>query len=66
MFDTERFIAEIEKRPAIYDINCDDYNDRAAKMNAWDQVCEVMFPLIWRCLSDEEKNTEGTLLRGGT
>ncbi|XP_015593284.1 uncharacterized protein LOC107266853 isoform X1 [Cephus cinctus] len=61
MFDTERFIVEIEKRPAIYNVNCDEYNDRNAKMNAWDEVCQVMVP-NWENLTDEERNVEGVLL----
>lgn len=58
MFDTESFIAEIQKRPAIYDVNCELYLDRAAKVDAWEQVCEIMVPK-WRSLSDELKNAEG-------
>ncbi|XP_015593285.1 uncharacterized protein LOC107266853 isoform X2 [Cephus cinctus] len=63
MFDTERFIVEIEKRPAIYNVNCDEYNDRNAKMNAWDEVCQVMVP-NWENLTDEERNVEEKNLRG--
>nr|KAF7396836.1 hypothetical protein H0235_016373 [Vespula pensylvanica] len=58
MFDTERFIEEIEKRPAIYDVNRSEYNDRNAKMSAWEEVCQVMVP-NWTRLSDEERNMEG-------
>lgn len=58
MFDTERFISEIEKRPAIYNTNCDEYNDRTAKLAAWDEVCQVMIR-NWPTLSDEERIVEG-------
>lgn len=58
MFDTEKFIGEIEKRPAIYDVNRSEYNDRNAKMTAWDEVCQVMVP-NWARLTDEERNVEG-------
>ncbi|KAI4479485.1 hypothetical protein M0804_010882 [Polistes exclamans] len=58
MFDTEKFIKEIEKRPAIYDTNRSEYNDRNAKMSAWEEVFQVMVPNWWR-LSDEERNMEG-------
>lgn len=58
MFDTERFIEEIERRPAIYDVNRGEYNDRNAKMTAWDEVCQVMVP-NWARLTDEERNAEG-------
>lgn len=59
MFDTEKFIEEIEKRPAIYDVNRSEYNDRNAKMTAWDEVCQVMVP-NWALLTDEERYAEGT------
>ncbi|XP_051171497.1 uncharacterized protein LOC127288217 isoform X2 [Leptopilina boulardi] len=63
MFDTERFISEIEKRPAIYNTNCDEYNDRTAKLAAWDEVCQVMIR-NWPTLSDEERIVEEKNLRG--
>ncbi|XP_043488138.1 uncharacterized protein LOC122515046 [Polistes fuscatus] len=63
MFDTEKFIQEIEKRPAIYDVNRSEYNNRNAKMSAWEEVCQVMVPNWWR-LSDEERNMEEKSLRG--
>ncbi|XP_076236461.1 uncharacterized protein LOC143180551 [Calliopsis andreniformis] len=63
MFDTEKFIEEIQKRPAIYDVNRSEYNDRNAKMAAWDEVCQVMVP-NWARLTNEEKNVEEKNLRG--
>ncbi|XP_046739044.1 uncharacterized protein LOC124407202 [Diprion similis] len=63
MFDTEKFIIEIQKRPAIYDVNCEEYNDRNAKMDAWDEMCQVMVP-NWDGLTNEERNTEEKNLRG--
>jgi len=56
-FDTERFIEEIEKRPAIYDMN-HGYNNRNAKMIAWEEVCQVMVP-NWARLTDKERIVEG-------
>lgn len=64
MFDTERFISEIEKRPAIYNTNCDEYNDRTAKLAAWDEVCQVMIR-NWPTLSDEERIVEGNKKKKG-
>lgn len=63
MFDTEKFIEEIQKRPAIYDVNRSEYNDRNAKMTAWDEVCQVMVP-TWPRLTNEERNLEEKNLRG--
>ena len=61
MFDTEGFIAEVEKRPAIYDLHSEEYNDRTAKARAWDEVCEIMVPK-WHALSELDKNAEGRWL----
>lgn len=58
MFDTERFIEEIQRRPAIYDVKRGEYNDRNAKMTAWDEVCQVMVP-NWAHLTDEDRNIQG-------
>ncbi|XP_011497804.1 PREDICTED: uncharacterized protein LOC105362149, partial [Ceratosolen solmsi marchali] len=61
-FDTGRFIEEIGRRPAIYDLRSEEYSDRAAKTSAWEQVCELMVAK-WRSMSDEEKNAEEKSLR---
>ncbi|KAI4474154.1 hypothetical protein M0804_014992 [Polistes exclamans] len=58
MFETDKFIEEIEKTPAIYNVNHSEYNDRNAKMSAWEEVFQMMVPNWWR-LSDEERNMEG-------
>ncbi|XP_020296914.1 uncharacterized protein LOC109861604 isoform X2 [Pseudomyrmex gracilis] len=63
MFDTERFIEEIQRRPAIYDVKRGEYNDRNAKMTAWDEVCQVMVP-NWAHLTDEDRNIQEKNLRG--
>lgn len=40
-FDTELFIDEVEKRPAIWDIQCDDYSNKIIKNRAWQELVEI-------------------------
>lgn len=40
-FDTERFIAEIESRPAIWDISSDEYTNRNLKKRSWEEVVQI-------------------------
>ncbi|XP_066590499.1 uncharacterized protein [Prorops nasuta] len=63
MFDTEKFIEEIQKRSAIYDVTRSEYSDRNAKMAAWAEVCQVMVP-NWTRLTDEDRNLQERNLRG--
>lgn len=37
-FDTERFISEIECRRAIWDISSEEYSNRDAKRNQWEEI----------------------------
>ncbi|KAG8270464.1 hypothetical protein J6590_084978 [Homalodisca vitripennis] len=43
MFDTERFICEIEGQPPLYDIKSKEYSNRDVKAKCWVKVAEVMF-----------------------
>ncbi|XP_047505956.1 uncharacterized protein LOC125050273 [Pieris napi] len=40
-FDVELFIDEVEKRPAIWDIQCDDYSNKIIKNRAWQELVEI-------------------------
>ncbi|KAF5300817.1 hypothetical protein FQR65_LT19308 [Abscondita terminalis] len=40
-FDTELFIDEVERRPAIWDIECDDYSNKIIKNRAWQELVEI-------------------------
>ncbi|XP_043286197.1 uncharacterized protein [Venturia canescens] len=61
-FDTEHFISQVKKHPAIYDVNCLQYVDRAARNNAWFEVCTAVTP-DWNHLTDEERKIEEKSLR---
>lgn len=37
-FDTELFIDEVEKRPAIWDLESPDYANRILKRRAWEEL----------------------------
>ncbi|KAJ1522956.1 hypothetical protein ONE63_002093 [Megalurothrips usitatus] len=52
--ETEQLIAEIERRPGIYDSGCPQYQDRVAKWTLWCEVCEIMTPR-WHHLDEDRK-----------
>ncbi|XP_068220911.1 uncharacterized protein [Palaemon carinicauda] len=54
MFDAHNLIHEIEKRPAIYDAQSEDYGDWDARQRCWSEIGEVMFQ-DWNELPLEEK-----------
>ena len=41
MFDTEKFIIEVELRPAIWDVQSKLYANKIEKVKAWDQLCHL-------------------------
>lgn len=54
VMETEQLIAEIERRPGIYDSGCPQYQDRVAKWTLWCEVCEIMTPR-WHHLDEDRK-----------
>lgn len=60
MFDTEKFICEIEKRPALYDIKSKEYCNREIKAKSWFDIGAAMFP-DWNELSRGETSEKGKL-----
>ncbi|GFY79175.1 uncharacterized protein TNIN_113841 [Trichonephila inaurata madagascariensis] len=44
MFDVEKFIAEVRKRPALFDATLHEYNHRAFKIGCWTEIGSVMLP----------------------
>ncbi|KAG8289300.1 hypothetical protein J6590_107336 [Homalodisca vitripennis] len=40
-FDTDRFIDEIEKRRALWDLESPDYKNRVLKRSAWEEVVDI-------------------------
>ncbi|XP_026744340.1 uncharacterized protein LOC113505728 [Trichoplusia ni] len=40
-FDTELFIDEVEKRPALWDIQCAEYSNKIIRNGAWQELVEI-------------------------
>lgn len=56
--DSERLIAEVEKRPALYNRKLKEYSDRNLKEKLWGEVCCSLIR-NWTELSGPEKNNKG-------
>ncbi|CAK1583057.1 unnamed protein product [Parnassius mnemosyne] len=52
--DTERVISEVHLRPQLWDLSCEHYKDRDAKIKAWLEVCQAITQ-NYDELSDNEK-----------
>ncbi|XP_015188015.1 PREDICTED: uncharacterized protein LOC107072525 isoform X2 [Polistes dominula] len=52
----EEFISQIEARPAIWELSSDDYNKKAAKKYAWEEVITKFYPQFERTSSSERNN----------
>jgi len=44
IFDSERLITEVEKRPALYNKATPEYSDKQCKEKLWMEVCEAVVP----------------------
>lgn len=40
-FDTERFIVEVERRTAIWNVSSPDYSNRELKKRQWEEIVEM-------------------------
>lgn len=40
-FDTELFIDEVEKRPAIWDMTSREYSNKISKRRAWEELSVI-------------------------
>lgn len=40
-FDTEKFIIEIQDRPAIWNTKSTEYSDRNLRQKAWEELVEI-------------------------
>lgn len=40
-FDTELFIDEVEKRPALWDIQCAEYSNKIIRNGAWQELVDI-------------------------
>lgn len=58
MFDTEMFISEVEKRPALYNARHKEYSDRDLKYKLWDEIAAAMYK-NWDSLPGQECRKKG-------
>ncbi|KAH9631143.1 hypothetical protein HF086_001078 [Spodoptera exigua] len=42
-FDTDRFITEINNRPATWNALLPEYSNKVLKRNAWDELCQIFY-----------------------
>ena len=61
LFDCETLIAEVEKRPPLYDFQLKEYSDKNIKEKLWSEVCEAVVS-DWNTLSPEDRNEKGKKL----
>jgi hypothetical protein len=57
-FDSDRLIAEVEKRPALYNKATPEYSDKNYKEKMWIEVCEAVVP-NWGRLDTKENMATG-------
>lgn len=58
MFDTEKFILEVESRPPLYDTKLKEYSNKLVKANCWIEVAKVMHE-NWDEMSNEDQDKAG-------
>ena len=58
MFDTEKFIWEIELHPAIWDVRSKSYLNKSEKTKAWEEICSSFID-NFEALEKDEKNKNG-------
>ena len=61
LFDCQTLIAEVEKRPGLYDIHLKEYSDRIVKEKLWTEVCEAVIT-DWSNLSPGKRKERGNTL----
>ena len=42
IFDSEKIISEVQKRPALYDKATPEYSDKHCKHKLWTEVCDAV------------------------
>lgn len=60
MFDTQKFICEVENLPPLYDTQCKEYSNREIKAKYWAEIGESMYE-DWVSISIVTKNKRGKI-----
>lgn len=58
MFDIDKFIVEVQKRPAVFDVKSKDYSNKEVKARCWEEIGRAMFD-NWEAMSTLEMATAG-------
>ncbi|KAG8269684.1 uncharacterized protein LOC124366132 [Homalodisca vitripennis] len=58
MFDTEKFILEVEKRPPLYDVQSKEYSNRNVKAQCWMEVGAAVHD-NWEEMTPQMKDEAG-------
>lgn len=61
MFDTERFITEVQNRICLWNIKEKSYSDRQAKRRAWEEIGEILI-VEWETYDTKKKNESRKLM----
>lgn len=60
--DPEKLIAEVKKRPALYDARSHGNYDANARKAQWEEIAKDVFQNVWDTSSDKEKEALGEIL----
>ena len=63
IFDSEKIISEVQKRPALYDKMTPEYSDKHCKQKLWTEVCDAVV-LNWDRLYGLVVRVSGYRYRG--
>lgn len=58
----ENLIAEVEKRPALYNKALKEYSDVNIKKKLWDEVCAIVVP-AWGEMDAEDRRKQGKFIQ---
>lgn len=61
MFDTERFITEVQNRLCLWNLKEKSYSDRPAKRRAWEEIAEILLD-EWETYDTKTKNESSKLM----
>lgn len=56
--DTENVISEVRLNPPLWDLSCNEYKERDAKIKAWQEVCQAVVQ-NYNDMPDNEKKVIG-------
>lgn len=61
MFDTEKFIIQVEQQPCLWNLSEKSYSDKFLKQKAWQEIAEKMYE-DWNNLTNKNKEEKRVYL----